>query len=136
MYSGLRNGMGTTQSIRCPVAITGHHSGHFSATHSPLFSWSQVAARVISMAPPSWKVPGSSEEPAEGGCDQREKRGRGKADQGGRQVWCKLGEHWFQSCWQPQDVLGFGDLPELIIQVNRLRISRAGRTPVGQELHF
>lgn len=78
-----------------PVAITGHYSGHFSATHSPSFSWSQVAARVISMAPPSWQDPGSSEEPAEGGCDEREKGGRGKADQGGRQVCCKLGEHQF-----------------------------------------
>ena len=38
----------------------------------------------------------------------------------------------FQSCWQPRDVLGFGDLPGLTIQVNRLRINRVGRAPVRQ----
>ena len=81
--------------LRAPVAITGRHGGRFRASPSPAFSRPQVAARVVSMAPPPWQDPGSSEEPAEGGCDERERRGRGKADQGGRQVWCEFGEHQF-----------------------------------------
>ncbi|KAL4696917.1 hypothetical protein H8959_002615 [Pygathrix nigripes] len=45
-------------------------------------SRSQVASRVIPLAPPAWQVPVSCTESAEGGCNEWEEGGRGKADQG------------------------------------------------------
>lgn len=56
------------------------------------FSWSQVAARVIPLAPAARPVAVSRGEPAEGGRHERENAGRGEADQRGRRRDWKKGE--------------------------------------------
>ena len=63
--------------------------GSAQRCHSSSFFRSQVAARVIPMAPAPWQVPASCGEPSEGGCYEWENGGRGKADQRGGQQGCK-----------------------------------------------
>ncbi|KAL4829336.1 hypothetical protein H8958_001215 [Nasalis larvatus] len=69
-------------------------------------SRSQVASRVIPLAPPAWQVPVSCTESAEGGCNEWEEGGREKADQGGGELL-----HPERVCKCPHLQLDLGPLP-------------------------